>query len=300
MRYLLLGGSGFIGSYLANSLARENQVVVVGRQPKCDFGSKNIEYRQMDFVKCDDFTDYIKDVDIIVHMISTIIPSEDTSKFNLEINENVLPTIRLLEDASRLKKKVIFISSGGAIYGENDNKNKESSPTNPICNYGIIKLMIEKYLALYHEYYGLEYRIIRPSNPYSETVYHNKKQGIIPVIVENLIKGEPMSIYGGEQIRDYIYIDDLVDGISAVLEYTGEQRIFNIGTGEGCSVEAIIKMAEKKTGRKLKVKLLPMRKCDVVKNILDISLIKEETGWAPKISLESGLDKIIEREIAYV
>lgn len=294
MRYLLLGGSGFIGSHLAKRLAPKNQIIIVGHQPEYKIeGFSDIEYRQVDFTKCKDFTDYIKDVDVIVHMVSTVIPSEDTSKINLEINDNIVPTIRLLEDASKLKKEVVFISSGGAVYGENEIKNKETSPTDPICNYGVIKLTIEKYLALYNQYYGLKYKIIRPSNPYSGVVYHNKKQGIIPVIIDNIKKGTTMTIYGDKQIRDYIYIGDLIDGIVAVLEYTGDKRIFNIGTGEGHDIKGLIEIIEKKLGKQLKIKWCPARKCDVLKNVLDITLIKKETSWEPKVSLADGIDKII-------
>ncbi len=281
MKYLLLGGSGFIGSHLAKLLISEGQEVVI------------IDRKQLDFTKCNDFTKYIEDVDVIVHMVSTIIPSEDISRIDLEISDNVDPTLVLCRDASRLNKKIIFVSSGGVVYGENNKKNREISPTNPICNYGIIKLMIEKYLALYHDYCGLEYRIVRPSNPYSEKVYHNKKQGVVPVIIDSMKEDKPIMVYGDGQIRDYIYIDDLVDGINAVLKYDGPERIFNIGSGVGHTINDIIKMAEGRMKKRAKIKKIPVRKCDVMKNVLDISLIERETGWRPKISLEDGVEKII-------
>lgn len=281
MKYLLLGGSGFIGSHLAKRLTSEgHDAVVAGRE-------------QLDFTKCTDFTKYIKDVDVIVHMISTIIPSDNTSKIDLEIEDNVKPTLALFRDASRLNKKIVFISSGGAVYGESKTKNKENGATNPICNYGIVKLMIEKYLALYHDYYGLEYRIVRPSNPYSGKVYHDKKQGVIPIIIDNTKQEKPIMLYGDEQTRDYIYIDDLINGIDAVLKYKGKQRIFNIGSGVGHTTNDIVKIVEGKLGKKAKIKKASARKCDVIKNVLDIDLIYKETGWRPEISLEKGIEKII-------
>lgn len=293
MKYLLLGGSGFIGSHLALSLARENEVMIAGHQEEFDLGDPNIKYRQMDFVRCKDFTDYVKDVDVIVHMVSTIIPSDDTKNIITEIEENVNPTMTLLENAAKLKKKVVFMSSGGAIYGENDKPNKENDPTDPVCSYGIIKLTIEKYLALYHEYYGLDYRIVRPANPYSEKIYHNKKQGVVPVVAHAVMDGATVEVYGKGQVRDFIHIDDAISGIEAVLKYDGEERVFNIGTGVGHTVEEVISIVEEKLNKKAKIKYVPTRKCDVSKNVLDIDLISRETGWQPQITLEDGVDKII-------
>lgn len=296
-RYLLLGGSGFIGSRLMMSLAPENEVVVIGHQPSLDVDLQNVKYKQLDFVNCEDFSEYVRDVDVVVHLISTIIPSEATNSIALEMNENIKPTLALLRDASRLKKRVIFVSSGGTIYGNSETKNKENSATNPICNYGIVKLAIEKYLELFHGYYGLDYRIIRPSNPYSEKVYQNKKQGIIPIIIDSIINRRTMRIYGEKQVRDYIHIDDLIDGMMAVLNYDGDERIFNIGTGVGYSTEEVIKMIEEGLGKKLQVELVEARKCDVYRNVLDVSLIKQETGWGPKITLEEGIKRAINNRL---
>lgn len=296
-RYLLLGGSGFIGSRLMTSLALENEVVVVGRRPSIDADLQNVKYKQLDFVNCEDFSEYVRDVDVVVHLISTIIPSEETDSIALEMNENIKPTLALLRDVSRLKKKVIFMSSGGTIYGNCEINNKENSTTNPICNYGIVKLTIEKYLELFHEYYGLDYRIIRPSNPYSEIVYHNKKQGIIPIIIDSIINKKTMRIYGKKQVRDYIHIDDLIDGVTAVLNYNGDERIFNIGTGIGYSTEEVIKIIEERLDKKLQIELVEARKCDVHRNVLDVSLIKQETGWRPKITLEEGIERAINNRL---
>lgn len=278
-------------------LAPKNEVIIIGRRPSIDVNLRNVQYRQLDFVNCEDFSEYIKDIDVIVHLVSTIIPSERTDSILSEMNENLKPTLALLRDASRLKKKVIFVSSGGTVYGNCEAKNKENGATNPVCNYGIVKLTIEKYLKLFREYYDLDYRIIRPSNPYSEMVYHDKKQGIIPIIIDSIINGKTMQIYGGKQIRDYIHIDDLIDGMMAVLNYGGEERVFNIGSGVGYSIEEVIEMIEMKLGKKLRVELSKARKCDVYRNVLDISLIRQETGWQPKIVLNEGIERAIKKRL---
>lgn len=294
MKYLLLGGSGFIGRHLANTLARQHEVTIVGHSAtKLDL--KNIDYLHFDFIHCQDFRHYIENVDVIIHLISTIIPSDNLTHVNQEIEDNVFPTTTLLKNAAQLKKKIIFISSGGTVYGEHDGAITEDAPTNPICNYGISKLIIEKYLKLYHHFYGLEYKIIRPSNPYSEEICHHKKQGIVPIIVDDILRGNTITIWGKEKniSRDYIYIDDLINGIVAVLNYNGDKNIFNIGSGTSYTINDIIKMTEDKLNKKAKIKYLPARKCDARKNLLDINLIKQETGWAPKTPLTKGIDIII-------
>ncbi|MBR3169103.1 NAD-dependent epimerase/dehydratase family protein [Candidatus Saccharibacteria bacterium] len=295
MKYLLLGGSGFIGSHLAAILSQEHEVTVVGHGSS--FNLQNVQYRQLDFVNCHDFTNYIKDADVIVHMVSTIIPSDNLANVNQEIADNVFPTTILLENAAKLKKEIVFISSGGAIYGENSHPNSERDQTNPICNYGISKLIIEKYLELYHHFYGLKYKVIRLSNPYSEEVYHGKKQGVIPIIIDDIKNDKIIPIWGNKQVRDYIHIDDAIKGIIAVLNYHGKESIFNLGSGIGHTINNVIDLAETKLNKKAKLKYYPARKCDVNKNVLDISLIKQETGWSPKISLSNGINKIIEKKI---
>lgn len=295
MRYLLLGGSGFIGTYLAKELAKQHSVVVIGHQPTVFFSDKNIEYRQLDFVKCRDFSKYIQDVDVIVHMVSTTTPTDRTDGLNAEIDANLIPSIKLFDDASKLGKTVVFISSGGAIYGESAKKNRENDALNPICSYGIVKLAIEKYLEMYGRYFGLNYKIIRPSNPYDENIQHEKKQGIVPVIIDCALNGKELALYGSDQtVRDYIHISDLIEGIKAVLDYKGKEKIFNIGTGRGYTTREVIDEIEKQTGKKIKIKMSPMRKCDAKENVLDISLINKETGWEPKISLGEGIKRALE------
>ena len=297
MKILLLGGSGFIGSQLARKLiAAEHTVTIIGRED--GFSLPGAEYRQLNFVECTDFDDVIKDADIVVHMVSTIIPSDSLQTVNQEISDNVFPTTFLLESASKLKKKIIFISSGGTVYGENTEKNSESDPTNPICNYGISKLLIEKYLHLYNHFYGLDYRTIRLSNPYSETVYHGKKQGVIPIVIENIINDSPIEIWGKNQVRDFIHIDDVVDGIIGVINYDGKERTFNLGSGIGHTVEDIIAIASQKLNKEPSLKFSSPRKCDVKHSVLNINLITRETGWKPKLSLEDGIDKIINNKLS--
>ncbi|MBR0465536.1 NAD-dependent epimerase/dehydratase family protein [Candidatus Saccharibacteria bacterium] len=293
MKYLLLGGSGFIGSHLAKKLSKDNFVAVAGRNKKDN--STSFYYHEVDFTNCKDFSNLIAEYDVIIHLVSTILPSENLQNINQEITDNVFPSVILLKNIIDLNKQLVFISSGGTVYGDSNKPKAETDNTNPICNYGISKLFIEKYINLYNYYYSKKFKIIRLANPYSEETFRGRKQGIIPIIIDNTLSGKETEIYGKNQTRDYIYIDDAISGILSVLDYRGNQTIFNIGTGIGHTIEQIISLIEDKLGKKCKISYSSPRKCDVQNNVLDISLIKNETNWHPKTSLSQGIDTILEK-----
>ncbi|HIT21544.1 MAG TPA: NAD-dependent epimerase/dehydratase family protein [Candidatus Scybalousia intestinigallinarum] len=298
-KYLILGGNGFIGRYITERLANNNKVIVADYNIEHTEEHENIQYKKLDFVNCEDFSEYLEDIDVVIHLISTIGPNEKTENINKEISENVFPTIRLLEDMVKCHtQKIVFISSGGTVYGEhNETPISEDEAKEPICNYGIIKELIEKYLKLYHLYYNLNYRIIRLANPYSEVVKKGKKQGIIPILIDQIIKGETVKIWGdGNDIRDYIYIEDAINAMIQVIEYEGEENVFNVGTGIGCSINDLLKLLQKEMNTSVTVSYVNARKCDVRNNVLDIGRIEHETGWQPEITLEQGIQKIISRK----
>lgn len=298
-KYLILGGNGFIGRYITERLANNNKVIVADYNIEHTEEHENIQYKKLDFVNCEDFSEYLEDIDVVIHLISTIGPNEKTENINKEISENVFPTIRLLENMVKCHTpKIVFISSGGTVYGEHsETPISEDEAKEPICNYGIIKELIEKYLKLYHLYYNLNYRIIRLANPYSEVVKKGKKQGIIPILIDQIIKGETVKIWGdGNDIRDYIYIEDAINAMIQVIEYEGEENVFNVGTGIGCSINDLLKLLQKEMDTSVTVSYANTRKCDVRNNVLDIDRIVHETGWQPEITLEQGIQKIISRK----
>ena len=298
-KYLILGGNGFIGRYITDRLASNDKVIVADYNIDHVEEHPNIQYKKLDFVNCEDFSEYLEDIDVVIHLISTIGPNEKTENINKEISENVFPTIRLLENMIKCHtSKIVFVSSGGTVYGEHsESPILEDEPKEPICNYGIIKELIEKYLKLYQNYYDLDYRIIRLANPYSEVVKKGKKQGIIPILIDQIIKGETVKIWGdGNDIRDYIYIEDAINAIIKVIEYEGKEHVFNVGTGVGCSVNDLLELIQKEMHTSALTSYAEGRKCDVRYNVLDIDRIEHETGWQPEITLEQGIQKIISRK----
>ena len=299
-KYLLLGGNGFIGKYITNYLATENKVIVADYNINSTIFHPNIEYKKIDFINCEDFSMYLDGVDTVVHLISTIGPNDNLNNINKELKDNVFPTIKLLDDMVKNKnKKIVFISSGGTIYGEHsEDAILENEPKKPICNYGIIKDLIEKYIQLYNHYYNLDYRIVRLANPYSEVTKDGRKQGIIPIFMDLLLNNEEINIWGdGNDIRDYIYIDDMINAVIKVMEYEGNEKIFNIGTGIGHSVNEVLNIILNELNiSNPKVNYHENRKCDVKNNVLNIDKITSTVYWKPETTLEDGIKKLLRKK----
>lgn len=302
-KILLLGGNGFIGKYIANELAlnKENEVIIADRHIDENLKLKNISFKKINFVNCDDFSSFLDGVDTVVHLISTINPSDDISNIEKEIQENIFPTLKLLENMSQCHtRKIVFVSSGGTIYGEHSKGSiSEITRTNPICNYGILKDLIEKYLFMFHHYHGIEYKVIRLSNPYSEITKSGKSQGIIPIFIDQLLNNEVVNVWGnGEDVRDYIYINDAISAIVKIINYDGKTNVFNVGTGIGHTVNEVLNMLIQKLNiESPNICYKNSRKCDVKNNVLDIKKISKTLNWVPEVSLEDGIDRVIRKKI---
>lgn len=292
MRILLLGGQGFIGQNLSLKLLEEgHEVIVLERKVNPERVIPNIKYVEGDFLNKETYEDYLNGVDVVYHMISTTNANNSNNEMERDVKENVIGTINLLDSCvDKQIKKVIFISSGGTVYGNpQEVPIKETHPTNPICSYGITKLTIEKYLSLYNHLYGLDYTVIRLANPYGP--YHqNLTQGLINVIISKSINDEALEIWGdGKVERDYIYIDDAVNALSIAKDKTTEDKVFNIGSGQSHSICDIINEVEKIAGKGIIKSFKEARSQDVPVNVLDITLAKQILGWEPKIGLEEGI-----------
>jgi UDP-glucose 4-epimerase len=198
----------------------------------------------------------------------------------------------LLEEAVRAGvRKVVFVSSGGTVYGRPQYVPiDEAHPTDPISSYGIAKLAIEKYLHLFHTLHGLDYAILRPSNPFGERQRVQASQGAVAVFLGKVLKGEPVDIWGdGSVVRDYIYIGDLIAALLAAQRYTGAMRIFNVGSGAGLSLNQLLDGIAQVTGRKAERRYLDARAFDVPANVLAVDRARQELGWTPATAFLDGL-----------
>lgn len=298
MKCLVLGGCGFIGSHLVDHLVyRGDKVVVFDRlnvdTKNIDSVLGNIELVRGDFRNREDIKRTIKNIDYIFHFIGTTLPETSTQNPMYDIESNVISTIQLLEVIKGTNvKKIIFASSGGTIYGiPQQIPIPENHPTNPICSYGISKLMIEKYLRLYGYLYGLDYVSLRFANAYGERQDPKGSQGVIPVFLGNIIKGQPIHVWGdGNVVRDYIHVKDIVNACQRAMQTReNEYHIFNIGSGKGLSLNELISILKETVKNDIQVRYTIGRKIDVSVNILDNRLAKEILEWQPKVSLEEGL-----------
>ncbi len=293
---LILGGNGFIGYNLVKRFAQREKLRIFDREWKHQIENENIELITGDFQDAD-FEAILKEVDTVFHFISSSIPFDGTEKLLTDIMENVLPTVRLL-DAMKKKnvKKIFFISSGGTIYGECMKPARESDKNSPECVYALQKVWIENCLHLYDKYDGIQSYILRIGNPYGLDINRKKHQGIISIFVENIINEKPIEVWGtGENQRDYIYIDEVIDAIEAVYLYKGMHRIFNIGTGNSYFVREIIEKIEREVGKQAQITYGKARKCDLMKSYLDVSLIRKECGWYSKLTVDQGIRIYIDK-----
>lgn len=300
MNITILGAAGFIGTNLAIALAKDNHVTVVDQHMDYFSAMKdlklNVIYRKADFTASFDYDELLENTDVLYHLISTTAPSTSNKNIAEELTANVVVTSEILEACIRKRvKKVVFISSGGTVYGKDIVcPVGEETTTNPISSYGIQKLTIEKLLYLYNYLHNLDYRIIRLANPYGPYQRPNGVLGVVTTFTYKALKNEEIVVYGdGTVVRDFIYIDDAVRGILNIVQYSGEYKLFNLGQGKGTSVNQVIHTIEKVLGKKLPVKYLSGRKVDVPVNYLDINRYESACGNLNPMSLEAGISKTL-------
>jgi UDP-glucose 4-epimerase len=294
VRILVLGGNGFIGSHLVDKLLRENHYVRVFDRNEEHYRKAlaNVDYFTGEFGNRGLLSEALDGIDIVIHMISSTLPKTSNDDPAFDIQSNVVDSLFLLEQCVAKKiKKIIFISSGGTIYGYPQSLPvKEDHQTNPICSYGIGKLTIEKYLYLFKELYDLDYVILRPSNPYGSRQNPFGIQGVISVFIGKILRNETIEIWGdGSVVRDYIYVADLVEAIYLTISCESSYRLFNVGMGKGYSLMELLSVIKNISGCDIKISNTPTRACDVPKIYLDITRATEELNWTPSTSIETGI-----------
>lgn len=297
MRCLILGGAGFIGSHIADALAERGHTVRVFDIPNVN--PKNIrehghpiELLTGDFNNEKELIPALADMDVVVHLICTTLPGPSNENPIYDVQSNLVGTLRLLEGAKAAGvQKIVFSSTGGAVYGPPRTLPiPETHPTEPQCSYGITKLCVEKYLALYHLLHDLDYVVLRPGNPYGERQAIRKVQGAVAVFLGKTLLKEPIAIWGdGSVARDYFYIGDLTDAFVRVIEGRPPSKIYNIGSGQAYSLNQVLEAIQKVTGINPRVEYSPARKLDVPVNRLDIQRARAELGWQPRVALTEGL-----------
>lgn len=294
MNYIILGGNGFIGSHIVDLLLTEGHSVTV-----LDTGVEkyrkplpSVEYVHGSISDVDLLMKVFSGKEVLIHCVSTTVPFTSNHNIEFDINSNLISAVNIFDVAIRKGvKRIVYLSSGGAVYGSPSFiPITETHPTEPISSYGITKLAIEKYLHYFALNFGIEYNIIRPSNPYGPRQNPFGNQGIISVFLGKVLKGENLEVWGDPTIsKDYLYITDLASAIykSSITDTTG--AVFNVGGGHHTSIQEIISVIAEITGRDINVNFTKGHAFDVKQVCLDISRAKDCLDFQPSVDLRTGV-----------
>lgn len=301
MKVIILGAAGFIGTNLAGRISSNHEDILtlvdkdwIEPNRLNILFSDQVNKKQIKLGRETSFDELLKGQDIVYHLVSTTVPTTSNYHIPQEIRDNVEFTSRLLESCVKCGvKRVVFLSSGGTVYGiDHLCPLKEGMETNPINSYGVQKVMNEKLLYLYQYMYGLDYRIIRLSNPFGPYQRPNGILGAVTTFTYKALKGEEILVYGdGSVVRDYIYIDDAIKAIIKIGNSDGNERLYNVGRGVGTSINQLLKLIEETLGITLKVRYVQGRTVDVPVNYLDITKYDSYFGKLNPISLQQGIKK---------
>jgi UDP-glucose 4-epimerase len=297
MKIIVFGGGGFIGSAIVDRLLLDGHEIRVFERPRIEpyrsfYQNEKVEWVTGEFMSIHDINEAITGMDVVLHLISTTLPKNSNDNPIYDVQSNLIGSIQLLDAmVAQSVKKIVFISSGGTVYGHSKYLPiDEQHPTEPNVSYGITKLAIEKFLLMYQQLHGIKTTILRVANPYGERQRIETAQGAITVFIQRALRNKKIDIWGdGSTTRDYIYIKDVADAFAQALIYDGSISVFNIATGIGTSLNEIISILEKILGRKVLHTYHPPRHFDVPVSILGNTLAKNELGWKPNISLENGI-----------
>jgi UDP-glucose 4-epimerase len=302
MNCLILGGAGFIGSHLAGALLARGHAVRIfdrrDRRLRSAFPyTADVEWHEGDFKNARDVARALAGSDAVFHLVSTTLPKTANENPAYDVETNVVGSLAMLDVARDCGvKKIIFLSSGGTVYGvPQEIPIPETHPTDPITAYGIGKLAVEKYLHLHHVIQGLNYVVLRMANPFGERQRVASAQGAVITFLYRALRNQSVEIWGdGSVVRDYFYVADAAQALVRALDYTGIERVFNIGSGAGRSLNEVLAAIEVLIGRSVDRRYLPARLFDVPSNVLDISRARTVLGWEPRTPFEEGLSRTAE------
>ena len=295
MRILVMGGAGFIGKAICRYLLRMgHEVRILDLAPTCPSELEGATYIAGSFLDPATLAEAVADRDCCFHLVSTTLPASSNQNIMFDLETNLRGGVAFLEAATKARiSRVVFLSSGGTVYGVPATVPiTEDHPLRPICAYGVSKAAMENYLHLFFQLRSLDYRILRLANPYGPGQSPVTGQGVISAFLDRVSRRVPIEIWGdGRIVRDFIFIDDVVDAICTAALTQTDVKIFNVGSGKGCSILDLLRLVERVVERKAVIEFKPARGFDVPVNVLDSSSIRNVLGWAPKYSLHEGLGR---------
>jgi len=291
VRTVVTGGAGFIGSHVVDALlARGDEVHVLdsltrGKRANIPDGA---QLHEADIRN--DTADVFAEArpDLCFHLAAQIDVRVSVERPDLDADVNVVGTLRVIEAAREHGTKVVFSSTGGAIYGECDGPAREDHPRAPMAPYGVSKLAAEEYIAAYNRLYGGGHVSLRYGNVYGPRQDPHGEAGVVAIFMSALRDGKTPRIYGdGSQTRDYVFVGDVVAASLAAAGHDG--GVFNVGTGSETSVHELYERVERVAGTEREPEFADTRPGELQRSVLDPSLAERELGWRPQHTLDDGL-----------
>jgi UDP-glucose 4-epimerase len=297
-RFIVTGGSGFIGQALASVLETHgHEVVVASRGFDRHRGRAWVEY---DLQRPETISNLIAlQPDGVFHLAWSTVPASAEHTPEADVRTNVVGSIELFRALSEVGVRTVFLSSGGTVYGVTESRPIfEEHPTDPIGAYGMSKLVVEQYAELFRRSHHFDVRIARLSNPYGINVSEGKAQGAVSIFARRIISNDEIVLMGdGSVVRDYIEVNDAAHALYLImLAELGSNLTnikFNVGTGKGLSLTQVISLLEDITGARARVRRAGERKFDVPYNVLDISKMNKEIRWQPRTDIRDGIEELV-------
>jgi len=295
LNILVTGGAGFIASHIVDAYIADGHKVIIVDNLSTGF-MENIN-PQAKFYQLDIRSEKLEDVfqkekiDVVNHLAAQMDVRRSVSDPKFDASVNVVGDFNLSESQKKQKlKKIIFSSTGGAIYGEQDYfPADEEHPTRPLSPYGITKLCTEKYLYFYNAVYGMNYVILRYANIYGPRQNPHGEAGVVAIFCNKMLKGEQPVINGdGKQTRDYTFVADVVKANVAALQYNGS-NIYNIGTGIETDVNKLFLELRSHLNPSCPEQHAPAKAGEQQRSVISSKKIESDLGWKPTVQLEEGL-----------
>lgn len=293
---VVIGGNGFLGSHLVESLVAAGQDVTIfdrfSHEPIVPLPD-SVRIIKGDLSDPVAVREALDGQDVVAHLASSSAPIDAGADPSLDVRTNLAHTVELLQAAVAADvQRVVFASSGGAIYGDQGSSPvTEDSVPRPISPYAIGKLAVEGYLRYFRATHGLDSVSLRISNPYGPRQHPHKRQGVIPIFLHRIMQGLPIEVFGdGSMVRDYLYVDDAARMITAAMVTPTQHDVYNVGSGEGASVAELVQFCREVTGRDVEVREATTPPAFVDRIVLDVSRFTAEFGVSASVPLREGIE----------
>lgn len=302
MKILVTGGAGFIGSHIVDKLISIGHEVVIidnlstGKEENINTKAKFYKADICDKNNIDNIFDE-EEFEIVYHEAAHASVRESVDDPAFDANTNILGSLNILEACVKSKvKKIIFASTGGALYGDAEIlPTPEDYDVKPVSPYGVAKLSIEQYLYYYKFQHNLNYTVLRYANVYGPKQDPFGEAGVVAIFSQKIVAGDQPIINGkGEQTRDYVFVGDVVSANIKALEGNKSCESYNVGTGRQVSVNELFKAIANISGKEVKEVHGPEPKGEQRTSALSYEKIKDDLGWEPEVGLEDGLRETYE------